>query len=159
MDNNKIEQIIDKYQGNQNFLIQILLDIQNENNWIPKEIVEKISKTLEVPLNQIYHILTFYKIFSLIPRGRHQLSLCLGTACHVRGAPLVGEHIERVLDLKAGGTSPDLGFSFETVNCLGACALGPILVSDGEYHGQITISKVNKILKNLVKKMETDEED
>ncbi len=159
MENNKIEQIIGKYQGNKNSLIQVLLDIQNENNWIGKEIVEKISKTLNVPLNQIYHILSFYKIFSLLPQGRHHLSLCLGTACHVRGAPLVEEHIERALDLKAGGTSPDLEFTFETVDCLGACALGPILVVDGEYQGQINISKVNKILKNLGKKTETDEKD
>ena len=154
MDHDKIDQIISNYQDNQSSLMQILLDIQRENNWISKEIIEKVSKKLNVPLNRMYHIATFYKIFSLTPRGRHQISLCLGTACHVRGAPLIGEHIESSLDLKAGNTSSDLEFTYETVNCLGACALGPIMVVDEEYHGQMTISKTNKIFKKLGKKVE-----
>jgi NADH-quinone oxidoreductase subunit E len=104
-------------------------------------------------------VATFYKAFSLTPRGRHQLALCLGTACHVRNAPQIQSHIERVLDLPAGETSADLEFTFETVNCLGACALGPILTVDGEYHGQMTLSKTNKILKNLGKKVKTDDQE
>lgn len=159
MDHDKIDRIISHYRDNQSALIQILLDIQRENHWISKEIIEKVSQKLDVPLARIYHIVTFYKTFSLIPRGRHELSLCLGTACHVRGARLIGEHIERVLDVKAGDTSPDLEFTYETVNCLGACALGPILVVDGEYHGQMTISKTNRILKELGKQAEADDED
>jgi NADH-quinone oxidoreductase subunit E len=104
-------------------------------------------------------VATFYKAFSLTPRGKHQFSLCLGTACHVRNAPLIKEHLERNLYIKAGETTSDLKFTFETVNCLGACALGPIMVVDGEYHGQMTIAKTNKILKNIEKKVVADEED
>jgi len=101
---------------------------------------------------------TFYKAFSLEPRGRHEMKLCTGTACHVRGVPLIKDNIERVLQIQSGETTPDLEFTFETVNCLGACALGPILVVDGEYHGNISISKTNKILKKLGKKVKIDEE-
>ena len=158
MDYEKIEQIINKYEGNQSSLIQILLEIQSKNRWLPNEVLKEISRKLEVPLNQIYHIVTFYKTFSLTPRGKHQFQLCLGTACHVRNAPLLGDHIERTLGIKAGETTADLEFTFETVNCLGACALGPILVVDEEYHGQMTISKANKILKKLGKKVESDDE-
>jgi NADH-quinone oxidoreductase subunit E len=103
-------------------------------------------------------VATFYKAFSLLPRGKHQFQLCVGTACHVRNAALLGEHIERTLGIKPGETTADLEFTFETVNCLGACALGPILVLDEEYHGQMTISKANKILKKLGKKVESDDE-
>ena len=158
MDYEKIEQIINKYEGNQSSLIQILLEIQSQNRWLPQEVLEAISRKLDVPLNRIYHIVTFYKTFSLTPRGKHQLSLCLGTACHVRNAPLIGEHLERILGIKAGETSSDLEFSFETVNCLGACALGPILVVDEEYHGQMNLSKANKILTELGKNVESDYE-
>jgi NADH-quinone oxidoreductase subunit E len=109
-------------------------------------------------MSRIFEVATFYKAFSLTPRGRHQLSLCLGTACHVRGASLIQENIERALDIKAGETTDDLEFTFETVNCLGACALGPILVVDEEYKGHMTLSKANKILKKLGKKVATDDE-
>lgn len=159
MHHDMIDRIITLYQDKPSALIQILLDIQRENHWISKEIIEEVSRRLDIPLARIYHVLTFYKIFTLTPQGRHQVSLCLGTACHVRGTDLIGQHIERVLDLKAGNTTPDLEFTYDTVNCLGACALGPIMVVDGEYHGQMTISKASKILKQLGKQVETDDED
>jgi NADH-quinone oxidoreductase subunit E len=110
-------------------------------------------------MSRIFEVATFYKAFSLNPRGRHQLSLCLGTACHVRGAPLIQDSLERTLGIKAGETTKDLEYTFETVNCLGACALGPILVVDNEYQGQVTLSKTNKILRQLGKKVVTDEEE
>jgi len=153
-----IKEIIKRYGEDKSFLVPILQDVQKRFNYLPKEAIQSVSKLLEVPLSQIYHVATFYKAFSLLPRGKHQFQLCLGTACHVRNAPLIGEHIERTLGIKAGETTSDLEFTFETVNCLGACALGPILVLDEEYHGQMTISKANKILKKLGKKVESDDE-
>ncbi len=155
----KVKKIIEKYNSDKSFLVPILQDVQKELNYLPKEALNAVSYELDIPISRIYEVATFYKAFSLKPRGRYQLSLCLGTACHVRRVPLVHNHIERVLNLKAGETSPDLEFTFETVNCLGACALGPILVVNEEYHGQITISKTNKILKNLGKKVDTDDEE
>lgn len=155
----KIKDIIQKYGSDKGFLVPILQDVQKQLNYLPKEALEEVSKVLCVPISRIYEVSTFYKAFSLTPRGRHQLSLCLGTACHVRGAPLIVGHIERALGIKAGETSSDLEFTFETVNCLGACALGPILVVNGEYHGEMSISKVNKILKKLGKKVKSDDEE
>ena len=153
-----VKEIIKRYGGDKSFLVPILQDVQKKLNYLPREAIQSVSTLLEVPLSQICHVATFYKAFSLLPRGKHQFQLCLGTACHVRNAPLLGEHIERTLGIKSGETTADLEFTFETVNCLGACALGPILVVDEEYHGQMTISKANKILKKLGKKVESDDE-
>jgi NADH-quinone oxidoreductase subunit E len=155
----KIRQIILNYGSDKGFLVPILQDIQKELNFLPQKALYAVSVFLNIPISRIYEVATFYKAFSLTPRGRHQLSLCLGTACHVRNAPQIQNHIERVLELKAGETSADLEFTFETVNCLGACALGPILTVDGEYHGQMTLSKANKILKQLGKKVKTDDQE
>ena len=146
--NGKIDQIIDKYQGDASALIQVLLEIQRENRWLPNEALKKVSKKLEVPLNQIQHIATFYKSFSLVPRGRHEVQLCLGTACHVRGGPRILDRVEEVLGIQAGQTTTDMKFTLETVNCLGCCALGPVMVVDGKYHGKIVPAKVEDVLKN-----------
>jgi NADH-quinone oxidoreductase subunit E len=155
----KVAEIIQKYNSNKGFLVPILQDVQKEFNYLPREALNAVSTILDLPPSRIYELATFYKAFSLNPRGRHQLSLCMGTACHVRGASLLQESIERGLNIKAGETSDDLEFTFETVNCLGACALGPILVVDEEYQGQVTLSKTNKILKTLGKKVATDDEE
>ncbi len=155
----KVTEIIQKYNTDKGFLVPILQDVQKEFNYLPREALNAVSTILDLPLSRIYELATFYKAFSLNPRGRHQLSLCMGTACHVRGASLLQESIERGLNIKAGETSGDLEFTFETVNCLGACALGPILVVDEEYQGQVTLSKTNKILKTLGKKVATDDEE
>ena len=155
----QVKDIIRRYDNDKSFLIPILQDVQKEINYLPKEALEAVSSELGVSVSQIYEVATFYKAFSLTPRGKHQLSLCLGTACHVRGAPLIGEHIERTLNIGAGETTPDLEFTYETVNCVGACALGPILVADEESQGNMTIAKTNKLFKKLGKKVKTDEED
>ena len=146
--NGKIDQIIDKYQGDSSALIQVLLEIQSENHWLPKEALEKVSKKLEVPLNQIQHIATFYKAFSLIPKGRHEVQICLGTACHVRGGPRILDRVEDVLGIQAGQTTTDMEFTLETVNCLGCCALGPVMVVDGKYHGKIAPTEAEEVLKS-----------
>ena len=148
MDDNKINQIINKYQGDASSLIQVLLEIQRENHWLPKEVLEEVSKKLEVPLNRVRHIATFYKAFSLIPRGRHEIHVCMGTACHVRGSSRILDAVHRTIGIRPGETDLDLKFSLETVNCLGCCALGPVMVVDGEYHGKMAPAKAEDVLKN-----------
>jgi NADH-quinone oxidoreductase subunit E len=146
MDNEKIDRIIDKYQSDASSLIQILLEIQRENRWLPKEALEKISNKLGVPLNRIQNIVTFYKVFSLMPKGRHEIHVCTGTACHVRGAPRLLDSVQNLAGIRPGETDLDLKFSLETVNCVGCCALGPVMVMDGEYHGQMNSRKVTTLL-------------
>jgi len=148
MDNGKIDKIIAKYQGDAGSLIQVLLEIQSENRWLPKEALEKVSKKLKVPLNRIQHIVTFYKAFSLVPKGRHEVHVCTGTACHVRGAPRLLDSVQDLIGIKPGETDLDLKFSLETVNCLGCCALGPVMVVDGEYHGKMAPAKSEEVLKD-----------
>src|SRR4030042_1770004 len=148
MANNKIDKIINKYQGDASSLIQVLLEIQSENHWLPKEALEKVSKKLKVPLSRIQHIATFYKAFSLVPRGRHEIHVCMGTACHIRGAPRVLDTVQDLTGIRPGETDLDLKFSLETVNCLGCCAMGPVMVVDGKYHGKTVPAKIEGVLKN-----------
>ena len=148
MDNDKIDKIIDKYDGDAGSLIQVLLEIQHENRWLPKEALVKVSKKLDVPLNRIQHIVTFYKAFSLVPKGRHEIHVCTGTACHVRGAPRVLGAVQDLTGLKPGLTDQELKFSLDTVSCVGCCALGPVMVIDGEYHGRMAPAKAEDVLNN-----------
>jgi NADH-quinone oxidoreductase subunit E len=142
----KADEIIDRYNAEKESLIQILQDITFEYNYLPEPCLRQISQRLNVPLSEVFEVATFYKAFSLEPRGKHLVLVCLGTACHVRGAPQILRRIERKLNIKPGETSKDLMFTLETVNCLGACALGPIVLIDGQYHGQMTQSKIEKLL-------------
>ncbi len=148
MGSSKIDKIIAKYQGNAGSLIQVLLEIQSENRWLPREALDKVSKKLKVPLNRIQHIVTFYKAFSLVPKGRHEVHVCTGTACHVRGAPRLLDSVQDLIGIRPGETDLDLKFSLETVNCLGCCALGPVMVVDGEYHGKMAPAKSEEVLKS-----------
>jgi NADH-quinone oxidoreductase subunit E len=148
MDNDRIDQIIDKYPSDPSSLIQVLLEIQRENRWLPKEALKRVSEKLNVPLNRIQHIITFYKAFSVVPKGRHEIHVCTGTACHVRGAPRLLSAVQDLIGIKPGETDEDLRFSLETVNCVGCCALGPVMVVDGEYHGKMAPGKSEDVLKN-----------
>ena len=148
MDIERIDQIIDKHQCDPSSLIQILLEIQSENNWLPKEALEKVGERLEVPVTRIQHIATFYKAFSLVPKGRHRVHICMGTACHVRGATRVLDTVEDLTGIKPGETDLDLKFSLETVNCLGCCALGPVMEIDGKTHGKMAPGKTGDVLKH-----------
>ena len=147
MDNDKIDQIIEKHQGDASSLIQVLIEIQNENRWLPKELLDKVSEKLDVPLNRIQHIVTFYKAFSLVPKGRHEIHVCTGTACHVRGAPRLLDSVQDQIGIGPGETDPELKFSLDTVGCVGCCALGPVMVIDGEYHGKMAPAKSEAVLK------------
>jgi len=148
MDNDRIDQIIDKHQAEASSLIQVMLEIQSENNWLPKEALERVSERLEVPLARILHIATFYKAFSLVPKGRHEVHICVGTACHVRGATRILDTVQELTGIKPGETDLDLKFSLETVNCLGCCALGPVMEIDGKTHGKMTTAETANIINN-----------
>lgn len=128
--------IVDKYNCDKSSLIQILLEIQRQNRWLSEDNLKWVSRKLDVPLAQIYQVATFYKAFSLVPKGRHSISVCLGTACHVRGAPRLLDRIVDTFKIRPGQTSTDMRFSLDTVNCLGCCALGPVMVVDGEYYSK-----------------------
>lgn len=132
------------YEGSK--VIQVLTEIQAQYNYLPRENLEYVSRRLKVPLSKVYSIATFYAAFSLTPRGEHMITVCSGTACFVRGVSDVLKRIEDRLGIKAGFTTEDNMFTLETVNCLGACALAPIVVVDGEYYGQTTVQKVDAIL-------------
>ncbi len=149
MDIARIDQIIDKHHGEASSLIQILLDIQHENRWLPKEALTRVGDKLDVPMSRIQHITTFYKHFSLTPKGKHEVHVCVGTACHVRGAQDIIDTVEDVTGVKPGETDSDLNFSVETVSCLGCCALGPVMVVDGEIHGNVEKAETSEILRNL----------
>lgn len=146
--NNKIASVLDKYRYDKGMLVSILQDIQAEYNYLPKDAIVELSRGLDAPLSQVYSVATFFKSLSLKPRGRHLINVCLGTACHVRGAVRVLERIERELGIKPGETTQDLKYTLETVNCVGACALGPIVVVDGEYSGQMATDKVKPLLES-----------
>ena len=142
----EVDEIIGKYGGDGSALIQVLLEIQSKNRWLPKDTLNRLSQRLNVPLTQVYHIATFYKAFSLMPKGRHSVSVCLGTACQVRGAPRLLDRVVEALKIKPGETSEDMQFSLDTVNCLGCCALGPVIVVDGEYYSKPTTQVLEQVL-------------
>ena len=144
----KVGSILNNYQRDKVMLVPILQDVQAEFNYLPRESLEEVSKGLDIPLSQIYGVATFFKAFSLVPRGRHLVNVCLGTACHVRGALRILETIERELGIKRGETTKDLNYTLETVNCVGACALGPMVIADGEYLGEMNIEKVKPMLES-----------
>lgn len=154
IDTKKVEGIVKKYGKYRNDLIPILQDIQNEYNWLPKETLEIVARKLDLPLMDIYGVVTFYRTFSLEPRGKYIVTVCLGTACHVRGGARIGDAISRELGIRPGETSKDLKFTLETVNCLGCCAIGPIVMINGEYYGGMTSQKAL----SLIKKIEGEDE-
>lgn len=143
-----VRRIIEKYDGDKGQLVSILQDIQDECRYLPRETLESVSQILDVPLSQIYSVVTFFRAFSLKPRGRHMVRVCLGTACHVRGGARILDCVARELEVSPGETTDDLAFTLETVNCLGCCALGPVVMVDDRYHGQMTLEKVTPLLES-----------
>ena len=143
-----IKDIIAKYGADQAQIIAMLQDLQAAKRYLPEEDLRELAAALEIPLTRIYRIATFFKAFSLEPKGEHIINVCVGTACHVRGASRILDELERQLQIANGETTPDQKFSLETVNCLGACALGPVVVVDQEYHGDMTPGQVDKLMEN-----------
>ena len=148
----EVSKITDKYHNEKSSLISVLQDVQEKYNWLPPEALRIISERLCVPLIDVYSVATFYRAFSLTPRGKHVVTVCLGTACHVRGAPTVLDRVKNKLKIEPGCTTPDENFTLESVNCLGACALAPIVVVDGKYYGQSTVQKVDQVIDQYKKK-------
>ncbi len=143
----KAKEVLQKHQHDKALLVDILQDIQAEVGYLPKEVLQETSAGLGIPLSRVYSVATFFKAFSLTPRGRHLINVCMGTACHVRGAVKVLEKIEQELKVKRGETTKDLKFTLETVNCVGACALGPMVIVGEDYHGEMTPEGIVSVLK------------
>ena len=146
MNKKEIDKIVDGYGADRSQIIAILNEVQDQDRYLPEETLKHIAEKLKLPLAQLYSISTFYRVFSLVPKGKHQCTVCMGTACHVRGAERVLSELERVLKVKAGETTKDKQFSLDTVNCVGACALGPLVIVDKEYHGGASPNQVPTIL-------------
>jgi NADH-quinone oxidoreductase subunit E len=141
--------ILAEQQDGESSLLAVLEEIQSRYRYLPRDVLILASERLNIPLSQVYSVATFYNAFSLKPQGRHKFQVCTGTACHVRGATQVLDRLETQLGIRAGQTSADLEYTLETVNCLGACALGPVVVADGEYRRQMAASKVDRLLKRM----------
>jgi NADH-quinone oxidoreductase subunit E len=142
-----VKQVLQKHQHDKALLVDVLQDIQAEIGYLPQAALEEVSRGLDVPQSRVYSVATFFKAFSLKPRGRHLINVCTGTACHVRGAVKVLEKIEQELAIKPGETTRDLNFTLETVNCVGSCALGPMVIIGEDYHGEMTPEGVVSVLK------------
>lgn len=147
MDAQVVDTILQKHPKDPSSIIQVMLDIQNELYYLPRDVIEYVSEYLQVPLSRTYNLATFYKAFSLKPKGKFPISVCTGTACHVQGAVKILEQIERELKIKEGETTADKKFSVETVRCLGCCGLAPVVTVGKNLHGKVPTSKVSKILK------------
>jgi NADH-quinone oxidoreductase subunit E len=148
-DKKKLDNIIKKYEGKEGFLIQLLLDLQGELGWISKEAIEELSQKLKIPESRIFRVASFYKAMNLSPVGRHKVCVCMGTACQVRGAQRLLDTTESKLGIKSGETTPDNNFTLDRVNCLGCCAIGPVIVVDDNYHGRVDSKQIKKILGQL----------
>lgn len=142
----QVDEIMNRHEYEPSSLIAVLQDIQKQRRYLPQDALRLVSARLNLPLTRVYGIATFYKAFSLKPRGRHLINVCLGTACHVRGATKILETLERGLGVEAGGTTPDERFSLETVRCVGCCGLAPVIVIDENFHGKLTQEKVPSVL-------------
>jgi NADH-quinone oxidoreductase subunit E len=145
------DRILDEHARLREDLIAVLLDVQEEMGYLPPVHLQHIATSIDVPLSQVYGIVTFYKCFRLVPPGRHQITCCMGTACHVRGAPNVLRELRTRLGIESGEVTEDRAFGLETVNCVGACALGPVLIVDESYQGHMTAMKVPGILRKILK--------
>ena len=151
MEMSSIDTIIERYEKAPSALLAIMQDVQDQERYLPREAMDRIAELLEVPVARVYQMATFFESFHLEPRGKHICTVCMGTACHVRGALRLVEELERDLDIPSGQTTEDLLFTIEEVNCVGACALGPLVIIDGEYHGTMTSDRVGKVVKKMRK--------
>ena len=152
----KLDEVIVKYQSENGPLIPILQEAQEVYGYLPADVLKHISKATRIPLAKIYGVVTFYSQFRLAPVGRNLINVCLGTACHVRGGTRIVDALADELGIKPGQTTPDKKFSLEAVNCLGCCAIGPIILMDGVYHGEMSPQKAIKLVKTLATEKKDD---
>ncbi|NOZ87656.1 MAG: NAD(P)H-dependent oxidoreductase subunit E [Deltaproteobacteria bacterium] len=147
---NDVDNIVDRWRGDRSYLIEMLQDVQEQFHYIPKEVAEKLSSDLDVPLTHIFHITTFYKGFTLEPRGKYPISVCTGTACHVKGGARILENVMRELNVsREGEATPDGLFSVESVRCLGCCGLAPVVTVGDDVYGRTSSTKVNRLIKRI----------
>lgn len=144
----RAEELLEQYGARQESLIHILQDVQESFDYLPRAALEQVAEGLRLPMAEVLRVATFYAAFSLEPLGEHLVTVCMGTACHVRGAPGVLQRLEQLLSVSAGRTTDDGKFTLRTVNCLGACALGPLIAIDGKYYGNMTPARVGSVLEN-----------
>lgn len=149
MDSKQVDGIIDKYQEKRTALISILHDIQDRYRHLPEGALKQVALRLQMDLNDIYGVATFYKSFSLIPRGKHSVTLCLGTACHVRGGPKILREVKKLLNIEPGQTTENKQCSLNVVNCLGVCAIGPVMFVDGKFYGEMNPMKARKVIEKM----------
>jgi NADH-quinone oxidoreductase subunit E len=147
MCNDKLDRIFEKHRGKPGSLIRVLIEIQHENRWLPKDVLVKVAEALDVPFSRVMQIATFYKTFSLRPKGRHEVHVCTGSSCHLRGGARLLETVQQVTGIKPGETDAESRFSLETGSCLGSCSIGPEIIVDGTHHGRMTPAKVEDVLK------------
>ncbi len=152
----EINKILETKEGNPGELIEVLQDAQEEYNYLPEEVLRTVSERLNVPLIEVFRVASFYKAFTLKPRGRHLLTVCMGTACHVRGAPKFLDEVLGQLNVRPGETTEDGEFTVETVNCLGACALGPVVVLDKKYYDHMTTQKLRVLVQKTRNKSDKE---
>lgn len=145
----KVDSIMEQHGNRESEVISILQDIQQQRNYLAREVLEHVAEKMAIPLAKVYRIATFYNAFSLKPRGRHLINVCLGTACHVRGGERILEKLERDLKMERGETTEDRRFTLETVHCLGCCSLSPVMVVDGKTFGRLNQNMVVKLLKDF----------
>lgn len=148
----KIKNILKNRKGESCELIEVLQDVQGAYNYLPEDVLRVVSKELKTPLIEVFRVANFYKAFTLQPRGKHLLTVCMGTACHVRGAPKLEDEVLGQLKVKPGETTEDGEFTVEIVNCLGACALGPVVVLDRKYYDHMTPGKLRSLIQDVRKK-------
>jgi NADH-quinone oxidoreductase subunit E len=153
----KTQTIIERFKSGRSTLVGVLQDISQEYGYLPEELLREVSARIQVPISLFYSLATFYKSFRLEPIGRKHVCVCVGTACHVRGADQVVDTLERELHLRAGETSDDRAYTLETVNCLGACALGPLVTVNGEYYSKMDQKKVTRLLKSIRAELKAEE--
>ncbi|NWF93569.1 MAG: NAD(P)H-dependent oxidoreductase subunit E [Syntrophaceae bacterium] len=146
MDLKWVDLIVDRHQEKRTALVSILHDIQDRYKYLPEEALRMVASRLHMDINEIYGVATFYKSFSLIPKGKHSITLCLGTACHVRGGPKILRELKNFLHIEPGQTTPDRQFSLNVVNCLGVCAIGPVMSIDGKFYGEMNPMRAKRLI-------------
>lgn len=151
MDLKSVDLIVDKHQEKRTALISILHEVQDRYKYLPEEALKMVASRLRMDINEIYGVATFYKSFSLVPKGKHSVTLCLGTACHVRGGPKILRELKTLLNIEPGQTTPDKQFSLNVVNCLGVCAIGPVMFVDGKFYGEMNSLKAKRVIEKINK--------
>ncbi|UCE50489.1 MAG: NAD(P)H-dependent oxidoreductase subunit E [Phycisphaerales bacterium] len=144
-----VEEIVRQYEGDEGMLIPMMQDLQAERGYLPADDLRSLSRTLDMPLSRLHAVATFYSSFRLAPKGAHEVTLCMGTVCYLKGAPDILEAISREFRVEAGGTTGDRLFSLQAVNCVGACAVAPVMLVDGKYYESMTPESAIEILSAL----------